>query len=54
MKRKIAIINDIHANYLLLNKILDYAKKEKVTDYIIGGDSITDGVWVNEVLDKLR
>lgn len=54
MRKKIVIINDIHANYLLLNKILDYAKKEKVTDYIIGGDAITDGIWVNEVLDKLR
>lgn len=54
MKKKIAIINDIHSNYLLLDKILNYTEKIGVSDYIIGGDAITDGIWANEVLDRLQ
>lgn len=54
MSKRIAIINDIHSNYLLLDKILKYTKKQGINDYIICGDVITDGVFVNEVLDRLR
>lgn len=52
--KKIAIINDIHCNYYLLNKVIDYLKDQNITDYIIGGDSITDGFQNNLVLDKLK
>lgn len=51
---KIAIINDIHSNYLLLQKILNYTRKQNIEKYIICGDTITDGVWVNEVLESLE
>ena len=51
---KIAIINDIHSNYLMLQKILNYTKKQNIEKYIICGDTITDGVWVNEVLESLE
>lgn len=54
MSKRIAIINDIHSNYVLLDKILKYIKKQGINDYIICGDTITDGIWVNEVLDRLR
>ena len=38
---KIAIINDIHSNYLLLQKILNYTRKQNIEKYIICGDTIT-------------
>ena len=52
--RKIAVINDIHCNYYLLKRIFNFLANEHITDYIICGDSITDGVDNNIVLDELR
>ncbi len=53
--KKIAILNDIHGNNLLLNKVLDYlGKEEKIDDFIFCGDNITDGFQNNEVLDLIK
>ena len=52
--KKVAILNDIHGNYLLLKKALNSLENEKVDDYIFCGDMITDGFENNEVLDLIK
>lgn len=52
--KKIAVINDIHSCYLILEKILKKLEKENIDEYFICGDSITDGFQDNEVLDTLK
>ena len=47
--KKIAIINDIHSNYLLLKLVLEDIKKYNVDDFIFCGDYITDG-FDNEIV----
>ena len=51
---KIAIINDIHCNYLTLKKALNYLKDKNIDKYIICGDSITDGYENNLVIDTIK
>ena len=41
--KKIAILNDIHSNYLLLKLVLDDIQKYNVDDFIFCGDYVTDG-----------
>ena len=39
---KLAVISDIHANYIALQKALEYIKKEKIDTILFLGDYITD------------
>lgn len=52
--KRIAILNDIHSCYLILEQILKDLKKDDIDEYFIGGDSITDGFQDNEVLNTLK
>jgi putative phosphoesterase len=52
--KKIAIINDIHGNLLLFNKVLNSLEKNEITDFIFCGDMITDGFENNAVLNKIK
>lgn len=52
--KKIAIINDVHSNYLLLKSVLDDIKKYNVDDFIFCGDYITDGFDNDKVLDIIK
>lgn len=52
--KKIAILNDIHGNLYLLNKALDYLKKENISLYLICGDFLTDGPDDNQIIDTLK
>lgn len=52
--KKVAILNDIHSGYPILEKILKELESEHIDEYLICGDSITDGFQDNEVLDTLR
>ena len=51
---KIAILNDIHGNLLLLNKALKCLDKENVDNYIFGGDFITDGPDSNSIINIIK
>ena len=52
--KRIAIINDIHGNYLFLERILRELKYQNIDDYIIGGDLVSDGVENNLVVDTIK
>ena len=52
--KKIAIINDIHGNYLLLEKVLRKLREQNIDNYIIGGDLVTDGFENNLVIDTVK
>lgn len=52
--KKIAIINDIHSNYLLLKLVLEDIKKYNVDDFIFCGDYITDGFDNDRVLNLIK
>jgi len=52
--RRIAVINDIHGNYLFLERILRELKYQNIDDYIIGGDLVSDGVENNLVVNTIK
>lgn len=56
--KKIAILNDIHSNYLLLKLVLDDIQKYNVDDFIFCGDYVTDGfdndIVVNTIKSKTQ
>ena len=52
--KKIAIINDIHSNYLLLKLVLKDIEKYNVDDFIFCGDYVTDGFDNDKVLNLIK
>lgn len=52
--KRIAILTDIHSNYFALKRILNELSKEKIDDYIICGDLITDGFESEAVVGEIR
>ena len=52
--KKIAILNDIHGNYLLLERVLRELKYQNIDFYIFGGDLVTDGFENNLVIDSIK
>lgn len=51
---KVAILNDIHGNYYLLTKVLDYCKDMNISKFLVCGDFLTDGPDDNKIIDTLR
>ena len=51
MKRKIALLSDIHGNVTALEAVLADAKKEQVTDYWFLGDLLAPGTGRRKILD---
>lgn len=51
---KIAVLSDIHANMVALEEVLKDAKEQKVDEYIVLGDIITDLPFTNEAIDKIK
>ena len=52
--KRIAILNDIHGNYLLLERVLRELKYQNIDNYIIGGDLVTDGFENELVVSTLK
>lgn len=53
MKRKIALLSDIHGNTTALEAVLADAKKEQVTDYWFLGDLLAPGTGRRKILDLM-
>ena len=53
MKRKIALLSDIHGNVTALEAVLADAKKEQVTDYWFLGDLLAPGTGRKKILDLM-
>ena len=51
---KVAIISDIHGNYIALEEVLKVAKENNVDDYIFLGDLINDLPFGNETLEIVK
>ena len=52
--KRIAILNDIHGNYLFLERILRDLKYQNIDEYIIGGDLVSDGFENELVVNKVK
>ena len=53
MKRKIALLSDIHGNVTALEAVLADAKKEQVTDYWFLGDLLAPGTGRRKIIDLM-
>ena len=53
MKRKIALLSDIHGNVTALEAVLADAKKEQVTDYWFLGDLLAPGTGRKKIIDLM-
>ena len=51
---RIAVISDIHGNYLALDSILNETKNLNIDKYVFCGDLINEFPFGNKVLDTLR
>ena len=51
---RIAVLSDIHANIVALEEVLKDAKEQKVDEYIVLGDIITDLPFTNETIDIIK
>lgn len=49
----IAVLADVHGNYLALEACLDYARRHRIKDYIFLGDYITDHAYPQRVMELL-
>lgn len=49
----VAVLADVHGNYLALDACLDYAKKHKIEKYLFLGDYITDHPYPQRVMEQL-
>ena len=52
--KKIAILNDIHGNLYLLNKVLTYLQNQNIDYYFVCGDFLTDGPDSNQIITTLQ
>lgn len=51
---KVAIIADVHSNYLVFKKAIGDAKKRQVDKYIFLGDYISDGFDANNIIKIIK
>lgn len=51
---KVAILNDIHGNLYLLNKVLDYLREQNISRILVCGDFLTDGPDDNKIIETLK
>ena len=51
--KTVAVLADVHGNYLALEACLDYVKKHKIERYIFLGDYITDHAYPQRVMELL-
>lgn len=51
---KIAVLSDIHGNMIALEAAIKDSKKQKVNEYIVLGDIITDLPFTNEAIDYVK
>lgn len=51
---KVAVISDIHGNYIALEEILKDAKKSGATKYIFTGDLINEFPFGNKVINQIK
>lgn len=49
----VAVLADVHGNYLALESCLDYAKAHNIKKYILLGDYITDHAYPQRVMELL-
>ena len=54
MKRKIALLSDVHGNATALEAVLANAESQGVTDYWFLGDLLMPGTGRRNVLDRLN
>jgi putative phosphoesterase len=54
IKIKVAIITDIHGNYIALQEVIKDAEKNNVDEYVFLGDLITEFPFNNETLDTVK
>lgn len=52
--KKIAVLNDIHGNLFLLNKVIESLKDKNIDKYIICGDFLTDGPDDNKIIETIK
>ena len=52
--KKIAILNDIHCNYPVLDQVLKDLKIKNIDHYIICGDFLTDGFDNEKIVNTIR
>lgn len=51
---KVAVISDIHGNYIALEEVIKDAKKNKVSKYVFTGDLINEFPFGNKVINQIR
>lgn len=51
---KLGLIGDIHGNYYALKAVIEECEKRKVDKYILLGDYIMDGPFIDEIFDTLQ
>lgn len=51
---KVAILNDIHGNLYLLNKVIDYLRDKNISQILVCGDFLTDGPDDNKIIEVLQ
>lgn len=51
---KIAVLSDIHGNMIALEAAIKDAKEQKVEEYIVLGDIITDLPFTDEAIDRVK
>lgn len=51
---KVAVISDIHGNYIALEELLKDAKESGVTKYIFTGDLINEFPFGNKVINQIK
>lgn len=51
---KVAVLSDIHGNMVALEEAIKDAKEQKVDEYIVLGDIITDFPFTDEAIDKVK
>ncbi len=51
---KIAVISDVHANYIALSLALNDAGKSDVNKYVFLGDYVTDGEDCNQIIQVIK
>src|SRR5688500_4312911 len=50
----IAFLYDVHGNLAALDAVLDDAREQGATEYVVGGDMTLFGPWPAETLGRLR
>ena len=51
---RIAVISDIHSNYIAFKTIIDDIKKENIDEIIFLGDYVTDGPYPDLIFNDIN